>query len=155
MGKAVAESKWFSVYKPGQGYWTRLGSAIGGSLIVLWGAHRLFNILEVYKSSEYGQFIQVGIPIAWLVIWGYLLYWMIGKNRTIVDFFISVESEMKKIHWPTFRDVMGATKVLIMFVVLLAIILFMVDTIFMVFFSTIGVLRATGMGEFIKGILGL
>lgn len=153
MGK-VRQEGILSLYKPGQGYWSRVGTVIGSAFLVLWGAHALFNILEVYKSASYGQFLQVGVTVAWLVVWGYLIYWLVGKNNRVVDFLISVESEMKKIHWPTWRDVLGATKVVITFVILLAIILFIVDTIFMLFFSTIGVLRATGLGEFIKGLLG-
>lgn len=149
-----SERGWFQVYKPTQGYWTRLGTAIGVGVLILWGAAWLFSRLEVYRSTEYGQYIQVGAAIAWILILGYLLYWLVGKKSQTVDFLIAVEGEMKKVNWSTWPEIVGATKVVILFTILTSIMLFIVDTIFMLFFSTIGVLKVTGMGDIIKSLFG-
>ncbi len=149
-----SERGWFQVYKPTQGYWTRLGTAIGVGLLILWGAAWLFARLEVYRSTSYGQYIQVGASIAWILVWGYLLYWLVGKKPETVDFLIAVEGEMKKVNWSTWPEIVGATKVVILFTILTSAMLFVVDTVFMLFFSTIGVLKVTGMGDIIKSLFG-
>jgi preprotein translocase SecE subunit len=54
---------------------------------------------------------------------------------------IATEGEMKKVNWSTRREIIGSTKVVILFTILLAVILFTVDIVFMTFFAWIGVLR--------------
>jgi len=143
---------WFQIYKPTQGYWTRLFTAIGAGAFILWGASWIFNKLSVYKSTQYGLYIQVIPAVVFLVVLGYLLYWAVGRKPSTVDFFVSVEGEMKKVNWSSWPEVIGATKVVILFVVILSLMLFLVDTIFMLFFSSIGVLKGPG---FMAAILGL
>lgn len=149
------QAQWFSVYKPTQGYWTRLGTAVGSGAFVLWGAHWLFEKLEVYRMTETGLFIQLGVPGAWIVAFGLMLYWLIGRNSKTVDFFIAVEGEMKKVNWSTKQEVIGATKVVMLFVLLVSMMLFVVDAIFMIFFRTIGVLKLGEIGSFTEIIRGL
>jgi preprotein translocase SecE subunit len=54
---------------------------------------------------------------------------------------IATEGEMKKVNWSSRKEIVGSTKVVIMFTVLLTAVLFAVDIIFMSFFGWIGVLR--------------
>lgn len=150
----IDEASWFQFYKPSQGYWTRLGTAIGGSIMILWGAAWIIRKLEVYRSADYGQYIQIGAAVLWILIFGLLLYWLAGRNRSTVDFFISVEGEMKKVNWSTWPEVVGATKVVILFTFLTSLILFLVDTGFMLFFSTIGILKATSIGDVFRSLFG-
>lgn len=51
---------------------------------------------------------------------------MINK---IKDFFIGVQFEMKKVSWPTFEELKSSTAVVIVFAIMLAIFLFIVDLI--------------------------
>jgi len=150
-----SEREWFRFYKPTQGYWTRLCTAVGGGVFVAWGASFLFNQLSVYQNTTYGDYIRVAIPLIWMVALGYLLYWLVGKNPKCCDFLISVEGEMKKVSWSTRSEVFGATRVVILFVVLISVMLFVVDTIFMTFFSSIGVLKIGGIGDVVRKFLGL
>ena len=45
------------------------------------------------------------------------------------------------VNWSKKQEVIGATKVVILFVILMSIMLFLVDSLFMLFFSEIGVLK--------------
>jgi len=157
----VEQGKWFQLYKPTQGYWTRMGTAIGGGGLILWGASWIFNRLEVYRGTEFGLYLQVISALIYIIGLGLLLYWVVGKNASTVDFFISVEGEMKKVNWSSWPEIVGATKVVILFVILMAIILFIVDTFFMLSFSQMGILKGPGfssvlegIGHFFKGIAG-
>lgn len=134
------EGQWFSVYKPTQGYWTRVLTAIAGAAIVLWGAHWLMARLEGFQGSTTEQVIRFGVPLTWIVVWGLLLYWAIGRNARAIDFFISVEGEMKKVNWSSRQEVIGATKVVLLFVVLFSVMLAVVDVAFAWFFKLIHVL---------------
>ncbi|MCD6233428.1 MAG: preprotein translocase subunit SecE [Candidatus Neomarinimicrobiota bacterium] len=49
---------------------------------------------------------------------------MIKKIR---DFLASVQFEMKKVTWPTFEELKGSTKVVIVFSIILVVFLFVVD----------------------------
>jgi preprotein translocase subunit SecE len=58
-----------------------------------------------------------------------------------VDFLIATDSEMKKVNWTTRAELMGSTKVVIFFVLLISAFLFMLDVIFGYFFQLIKVLE--------------
>ena len=49
---------------------------------------------------------------------------MINK---IKDFFTGVKFEMKKVSWPTFEELKGSTAVVIVFAIMLAVFLFVID----------------------------
>ena len=57
------------------------------------------------------------------------------------DFLIATEGEMKKVNWSTRREIWGSTKVVIVFTLFLAFLLFSVDIVFWSFFSAIDVLK--------------
>jgi preprotein translocase SecE subunit len=62
-------------------------------------------------------------------------------GRKSSDFMIATEGEMKKVSWSRKREVIGSTKVVIMFTLLLALLLFFVDLVFQYIFSEVGVLK--------------
>jgi preprotein translocase subunit SecE len=62
-------------------------------------------------------------------------------NRKSSDFMIATEGEMKKVSWSSRREVIGSTKVVILFTIALACFLFVVDLAFQTLFSAIGVLK--------------
>jgi preprotein translocase SecE subunit len=133
--------QWFSIYKPTQGYWTRVLTAIGGAALVLWGAQWLLMRLEGLQGSTVQQVIRFGVPLVWIIGLGLAMYWAIGRSPRVIDFFISVEGEMKKVNWSSRQEVIGATKVVLLFVVLFSLMLAAVDVVFKEFFSLIGVLK--------------
>ncbi len=135
----------FAVYKPGQGYYTRLGTAIGGGAVVVFGAHYLYGLL----SSD-NQAVKLGVPSILLAVLGVVLFWIAGSNRKSNDFFIATEGEMKKVSWSTKKEVIGSTKVVLAFTFMMALFLFAVDVVFMLFFSFVDVLQLP-----IEKLLGL
>ena len=135
----------FAVYKPGQGYYTRLGTAIGGGAIVVFGAHYVYGQLGRFSPA-----VELGVPSILLAVLGVVLFWIAGSNRKTNDFFIATEGEMKKVSWSTKKEVIGSTKVVLAFTFMMALFLFIVDGTFIVFFSSVDVLQLP-----IKKLLGL
>lgn len=132
----------FKQYKPEQGKWTRLGTFVGLLTIAAWGAKFLYDRLQVYEGDEaWRLLITTGIPIAFLVVLGTFSWWLAYSSRKSSDFMIATEGEMKKVSWSTKNEIIGSTKVVIMFTVLLAMVLFVVDLLFQTMFSSIGVLK--------------
>ena len=129
-------------YKPDQGKVTRTGTFVGAALLVAWGAKFLNDRLAGYIGDEaWRLLITPGIPILVAVVLGAIAWRISFASRKSGDFMIATEGEMKKVSWSTRREVIGSTKVVIMFTLLLAASLFFVDIIFQRFFSWIGVLK--------------
>ena len=131
----------FEIYKPGQGRYTRMGTAIGGGVLIAGAGHFLFTQLEAQQSDAlWTLLVRLLVPLLVVVGLGLTLYWIVAVNRTSCDFFIATEGEMKKVSWSTRNEIVGSTKVVIACTLLLGLLLFVVDYAFMWFFRWIGVL---------------
>jgi preprotein translocase SecE subunit len=140
----------FSVYKPGQGYWTRLGTVLGGLSVAALVARFVFVALATRTALDTTIVNGVpvaGFPVVKLVIVGVLglvsvglLWWYLNKP-VVADFLIATESEMKKVNWTSRKELMGSTKVVILFMFLIAAALFVIDVAFGYFFHLINVLK--------------
>ncbi len=134
----------FEQYKQDQGKVVRVGTFIGAGLIIAWGAKFLYDRLGVFEGEETWQLLVTsGIPILFAVVLGSVCWWIVFGHRATGDFMIATEGEMKKVSWSSKREIVGSTKVVILFVVLLAVLLFVVDLSFQVLFRWIGVLKTT------------
>ncbi|MFW6028369.1 MAG: preprotein translocase subunit SecE [bacterium] len=131
-----------SIYKPGQGYYTRMLSAIGAATLVLVGIAWLWRELEVLANPFY---YQVAAAIVIIAGTGALMWWLLNKPR-VADFMIATEAEMKKVNWPTRREIIGSTWVVICGVLMLAALLFIIDIAFGWLFTEINILN-TGSGS--------
>ena len=130
------------MYKRGQGYYTRMGTAVGGGILILAGADFLYRQLDVFDTNAaWTLWLRVGIPIAIVVGLGLLLFWIVGVNRKTCDFMIATEGEMKKVSWSSKRELIGSTKVVILFSILIAALLFVTDIAFIQLFGAIKVLK--------------
>lgn len=132
----------FTIYKKGQGYWTRMGTAIAAALLGLLIASQLAQRIP----SLFGLKPPTGPRIAYAVATGFfvlyaLLAWWLTNKPANVDFLISTDSEMKKVNWTSRRELIGSTKVVIVFMFLIALFLFVADLVFWTFFWLIGVLK--------------
>lgn len=132
-----------ATYKPGQGYWTRLLSALGAGVVVLSGSGWLWQELAVIRNEQYRLYIQAGVVVAIMLTCGGLLWWLLNKAR-IVDFMIATESEMRKVNWPTRHEIVGSTWIVISGTFLMAFLLFAVNLTFAKLFMVIGVLEGGG-----------
>ena len=141
-GKRTA-SGFFDQHKPGQGKATRLGSFIGAGALIAWGSLFLYDRLAIFEGDEAWRLaITVGIPLAFAVVMGTLAWWVIYSRSDTGDFMIATEGEMKKVNWSTRREIIGSTKVVILFTVMMAVYIFAVDFVFQQLFKAIGVLKS-------------
>lgn len=143
----------FRIYKSGQGVYVRWGSAGAAAVVAIAGVAFLAEQLTRFGfgSSGLSQTIQTLIPVAVLVSFAYLIFRFVGQHHGVVDFMIATEGEMRKVNWSTRKQIIGHTKVVIFTVLILGLILFVVDVLFMVFFSGIGVLRVDLLGRMFGG----
>lgn len=141
----------FEVYKPGQGFNTRVWSGVSAGAMVVWFAFFLYEKLgTVATDPKMVRLWQVGVWVAVLLIFGLLGYWLLALNRKVCDFLIATEGEMKKVNWSTRKDIIGSTKVVVIMVLFMGSLLFAVDLFFMTFFNSIGVLKGAGFIETIR-----
>jgi preprotein translocase SecE subunit len=132
----------FAIYKPGQGYWTRVLTAVGAGTIVLTGALWIADRLTGL-SNDVQMYWQAGVVVGIVAVFGGLIYYLLNKPN-IVDFMIATEAEMKKVNWPSRKEIIGSTIVVISGTLILAALLFVINLGFGWFFQEIGVLEGTG-----------
>jgi preprotein translocase SecE subunit len=142
----------FTIYKKGQGYWTRMGTAISAALLGVLTAYHLYAWLPALihlgsspEAQARARHIAVIAAAAFFVAFVGLIWWVTNKP-TNVDFLIATDSEMKKVNWTSRRELVGSTKVVIVFMFLIAIFLFVVDVLFGYLFYVIGVLKNSPFG---------
>jgi preprotein translocase SecE subunit len=142
----------FHLYKPGQGYWTRLGTALAAAMLLAFIAQWVYRTLRhTLKVDDVrnaaGQLVQTGFPVwsvsvtAALVAGLALLAWYYLNKPVAVDFLVATESEMKKVNWTSRKELFGSTRVVIVFMFLISLVLFIFDLFFGYFFYLIGVLH--------------
>ncbi|MHC5113762.1 MAG: preprotein translocase subunit SecE [Planctomycetota bacterium] len=136
------------IYKKGQGYWTRLMSAIALGMIVLMGAVWLWDLLANLEVAFVDRSKQVYVlatgAVILLAVAGWIGFWLIGRKPRVVDFMIATEGEMKKVNWSSRREILGSTWVVIGLTVFIAIFCFLFDRVFQQVFTWIDVLETTG-----------
>jgi preprotein translocase SecE subunit len=138
--KPTTQRGFFTLYKRNQGRNTRLGTAIGVGILIGGLIWFLYDQLEVYSNL----YLQTGIAGGIGLIFAVLAYYLVGVNHRTCDFLIATDGELKKVNWSTRKEVIGSTKVVIATTLIMAILLFLVDIVFLEFFKLIGVWEATG-----------
>jgi preprotein translocase subunit SecE len=165
---AAQGAGFFTIYKSGQGYWTRMGTAAAAALLALLTMGFLYRELPVPLTSAFtpssvdtmpnaqrvaavnhattlAHNVTFGICAAFLL--GFALLTFILMNRpTNADFLIATDSEMKKVNWTSRKELIGSTKVVIGFMFMIAFLLFGLDVLFGYFFKLLTVLKAGPFG---------
>jgi preprotein translocase SecE subunit len=132
----------FEIYKSGQGRYLRVGTFIGAVLVNLVVSWYLWLKLDQYlpgsKVAE-GQtpsslaplkiYMEYGIPFVVFAVLAYLTWHFLNKP-VAVDFLVATESEMKKVSWSSRAELFGSTMVVIATVFLMALVIWVVDTVF-------------------------
>jgi len=114
-------------------------TAVGAGTLVASGV--VWLVPKVHISPEYDLTIRAVLAVVILLGFGLLLWWLLNKPN-IVDFLIATEQEMKKVAWPTRRDLVTFTLVVIAGTLLMALLLWIVDIGFLWFFREIGIIQA-------------
>jgi preprotein translocase SecE subunit len=138
----------FSIYKSGQGYWTRMLTGAAGALLLALICHWLYATVLVRWARPAPPAEQTGltVPHRVMIVTAFalgiiFLAWRQMNKPRVVDFLIATESEMKKVNWTDRKALIGSTKVVIIFMFLIAIILFLFDVLFGWVFFGIGILK--------------
>jgi len=127
----------FSIYKRGQGAYTRLCSAFGLAIIAGLGCLRLYSKLE---ATEFGVgqkgtlWIATMVPAGLFVVFSVLIFWLVNKP-SIADFMVVAEGEMKKVSWSSRKEIAVSTVVVIVTVIFIALLLGFFDFLFELIFS--------------------
>lgn len=129
------------VYKQGQGYWTRLMSAIGGGTIVLMGAAWLWDQLGALRLESNTIYVQAGVSVAIVALFGWLIFRIVYGRQKSGDFLIATEGEMKKVNWSTRKEIVGSTWVVIGLTFFIAVLIAILDGAFSQFFRLVNVLQ--------------
>ena len=146
-----AGGSFFDIYKSSQGYYTRIWTGVAYGVLVCWLAYFLYEKLELVASGATTRYVQVGVATAVIIGFGLLGYWLLARNRSVCDFLIATEGEMKKVNWTSRKEIIGSTKVVMFVLIAMAVILFVVDIFFMLFFNAIGILKGEGLLDALKG----
>jgi preprotein translocase SecE subunit len=121
----------FTIYKRGQGKYTRLCSAFAGAIIAGLGCLQLYKRLQ---ATDLGLWIETMVPAGLFVFLALLISWLMNKP-SVTDFMIAAEGEMKKVSWSSRQEIAVSTFIVIVVVVLMAMLLGATDIIFNTFFT--------------------
>jgi preprotein translocase subunit SecE len=130
------------LFKPMQGWYARVYTAVGLGVVVAAGAWKIYE-----SSLEYTPGWRFGIPALFAAILGWVVF-RIVHFPPFAEFLIATEAEMNKVSWTSKDDLIRATTVVLTTVVLMAVFLFLVDTLWTFILRLIGVLQFTGGGGF-------
>jgi preprotein translocase SecE subunit len=132
-------------YKKGQGYYTRLGTAIGACAISALACMALYNTLDglAFENANLKSWVRAAVPAVSFVVLGWVIFKAVNMPR-FADFMIQTEGEMKKVSWSSKKEIIASTKIVIVTVAILAIILAVVDFGFTELFHKIGILKIMG-----------
>ena len=139
--QAVEPSRGLSVYKPGQGYYTRMGTVVGVALVSLLG---LLWLWEYFKLIPIGSTNPLYVAATGAILVGgaitAITYYLVFVKPGSVDFLIATEGEMKKVNWSTRREVIGSTTAVIVTAMAITVFCYLIDRAFFWFFAQIKVL---------------
>ena len=131
-----------SIYKRGQGYYTRLCSTFAGIAVSAIGCYQLRDTLDsllANVNSNTKAILMAAIPLAVLMVLSFCVYLLVNKPKC-ADFMIETEGEMKKVNWPAKKEIIASTKVVIITVIALALLLAIIDFAFHELFSLAGII---------------
>jgi len=127
----------FTIYKKGQGKYTRLYSAFAAAVVSVLGCIQLYNKLaaaEFGLSNKASMWVSTMVPAVVFAVLAILIFWIVNRPTT-ADFMISAEGEMKKVSWASKKEIAVSTSIVIVVVFLMAAMLGVADFSFRLFFQ--------------------
>ena len=121
----------FEIYKRGQGYYTRMYSALMMFVIVAFGCYALYE-----KLRGTNIWVETLVPAGLCVVLGFLIYWLMNKPN-LADFLIAAEGEIKKVSWSSRTEIAVSTFIVICVVTSMTILLFAADFVFKYLFMEV------------------
>jgi preprotein translocase subunit SecE len=121
------------IYKRGQAANTRLGTAFGIFIVVAYGCF----VLNQKLAPTGNIWLQTLVPIGLCAVFSGVIAWVMNRP-SVADFLIASEGEVKKVSWSTRKELTASTTVVIFVMLSIAILLAVVDFLFVWFFQKIG-----------------
>ena len=134
-----ASGGFFTIQKYGQGKWTRLGTAGGILFLAALSSYQLYAISRQQFQVRHNPAMVIGVSLFAIIV---ILGWWFMNKTTSTDFLIATDSEMKKVNWTSRKELIGSTRVVVIFMFLIAFLLFGIDIFFSYFFYFAGVLKS-------------
>jgi preprotein translocase subunit SecE len=135
------KAAFFTIYKKGQGYWTRMGTAIGAAALGVLITWQIYDqVPAFFANTDKGRRVALIVAAVFVALYS-LLAWLLMNKPGNADFLIATDGEMKKVNWTSKRELIGSTKVVILFMFSIAIFLFISDQLFNTVFYMIDVLK--------------
>ena len=119
------------IYKRGQGFYTRICSAFAFAIIAGLGCRRLYQVLQ---ATDLDLWVKIMVPAGLFVVSSLLVFWLVN-TRSLADFMIAAEGEMKKVSWSSRKEIAVSTFVVIMVVIIMAMLLGATDMTFQLIFE--------------------
>jgi preprotein translocase subunit SecE len=132
-GKSGSGTSGLEIYKSGQGKIARIGAYVLGGILVISGAVSLYRFINVP-----GREWVTGLPIIGHVsifntiafgvaLLGLLALHLVLNRPGTANALIDTETELKKVSWPSRREVKNATIVVSLVTLVMALLLFGFD----------------------------
>lgn len=122
------------MYKPAQGKAARRATFLGLAIVFIAGAWAAYrdNLLNDPKSTAIFALmtVVVGLWISYRTI----------NLPVFADFLVSVEAEMRKVSWPSKKELFTTTKVVMVFMVLFVLLIYFYDTVFSLLFTAMNII---------------
>jgi preprotein translocase subunit SecE len=131
------------LYKPMQGWYARVYTAAGLGLIACAGVWRIH---EATLELQW-LILRLSMPTIFALIFAWLVFRII-EFPPFAEFLIATEAEMNKVSWTSKDDLFRATTVVLSTVLVMAVFLYLVDTLWTFVLRMIGVLQFGGGGGF-------
>jgi len=141
--RAGGEVSGLEIYKPGQGRGARGAAYVLGGLLIIFGGIRLYATINVPGNEWVSDVPLIGAISPYnvialvVVLLGLLGLHLLLNRQPVVDTLIDTEAEMKKVSWPSKREVKNATVVVVIVTFTMAMILFGFDRLLREFFRLI------------------
>lgn len=124
----------FGIYKPNQGRMVRQFTFFALAIIAAFGCITLANG-PLGTNPQIA--LRVGVPLAVWCIASWIAFRLVNVPR-FADFLVSVESELERVTWPSRREVIQATVVVLCTMFFLGLFLFLIDLLWTWLFGMIG-----------------
>jgi preprotein translocase subunit SecE len=121
------------IYKRSQGRITRQVTCIVIWVVFALGAWRLYSIMPAAQPI-----VKYAIP-AVILVSGLWLGYRVVNQPTFADFLIAVEAEMNKVSWPSQVELIRASTVVIVLIVVLVALIYLYDNLLVVLGRVLGI----------------
>ena len=118
------------IYKRGQGSAARLTTAVALGLFALFGLYDIYGGLDGWEAVLFGGVQWRTVILALIAVAGALVIAWAVNGKKATDFLIVTEAELRKVSWPTRRELQRQTVVVVVFSVLLGAVIFSADMLF-------------------------